>query len=142
MRFNVPLLATTVVAAAAIAMTTLTACGADGDAFSPVREYSINLRAEEQGEEYTYVAEDALDLRVGDRVTIEMSNAGALIHDLQVIHPDGQPIAIAPPFAGGSSLTLVVDFEEAGIYRLNCLVDNHLTEHGMQALIEVKAADA
>ena len=39
--------------------------------------------------------------------------------------------------APGDVLTVTIDMDEPGIYQLNCLVDNHLTEHGMQALIQV-----
>lgn len=126
---------------AAFGAVTFTACGGDGAA-APTREYTIHLRAEEQGDTYKYIAEDPLDLRVGDRVTIEMRNAGALAHDLQVVHPDGQPIATGAATAPGGTLSVVVDFEDPGVYRLNCNVDNHLTEHGMQAFIEVTEAGA
>lgn len=118
------------------ALTTITACGADGDA-APTREYTLHLRADEQGEDYVFVAEDPLDLRVGDRVTFEMRNDGQLLHDLQVQHPDGSVIGTGPAIATGDTLSVVVDFEEPGFYRLNCLVDDHLTLHGMQAVVEV-----
>jgi len=128
------------VATAIAAVATLGACGADGDAFTPTREYAIGLRAEERGDGYGYVAEDALDLRVGDRVTFEMRNDGDLIHDLVVVHPDGRAIATGPAIAAGASLDLVVDFVDAGIYRLNCNVDDHLTVYGMQELVQVAEA--
>ena len=118
----------------------LTACGSDAGA-EPSREYTFHLEAVENGDQYDYVATDPIDLRVGDRVTFEMVNKGALIHDLQVVHPDGQTIATAAAVAAGATLTVTVDFVDAGFYRLNCNVDNHLTEHGMQAIVEVLNAD-
>ncbi len=49
-------------------------------------------------------------------------------------------MASAPPAVPGDATSVTVLFEEPGFYQLNCLVDNHLTEHGMQAIIEVTAA--
>ena len=39
--------------------------------------------------------------------------------------------------AAGGTASVTVWFEEPGFYRINCLVDDHLTEHGMQAIVEV-----
>ena len=118
----------------------LTACGADAGA-EPTRTYTLHIEAVENGDQYDYVATDPIDLRVGDRVTFEMVNNGALIHDLVVVHPDGQTIATADAVGAGATLSLTVDLAEPGFYRLNCNVDNHLTQHGMQAIVEVLNAD-
>ena len=124
-------------AAIAAGIITLTACGG-GDS-APTREYTLHLRTEDDQDDYTYIAEDPVDdLRAGDRVTIEMNNTGSLRHDLQVVAPDGSVLAKADPVAPGQILTLLVDFPEPGFYRLNCLIDNHLTEHNMQVVVEVK----
>lgn len=115
---------------------TLTACASDGEA-EPVRTYSLRLRAEDSQDDYSYVAVDPVDLRVGDEVTFEFDNTGSLPHDLQVVDPDGAEIALSPVAAAGAATSVTVLFEAPGFYRLNCLVDDHLTEHGMQAIVEV-----
>lgn len=121
----------------------LTACGGDGaTSDAPTREYTLRLRAEDHEDRYTYIAEDPVDLRAGDRVTFAMDNAGLLIHDLVVVAEDGSAIATAPAVGPGQSLTLTVDFDEPGVYRLRCNVDDHLTVHDMQVFLEVKDADA
>jgi uncharacterized cupredoxin-like copper-binding protein len=125
-----------------VAWLPLSGCGTDGDAAAaPEREYTLRLRAEDSGDRYTYVAEDPLDLRAGDRVTFEMRNDGALIHDLVVVHPDGSALATGPAVDAGGVLSLTVDFLEPGFYRLRCNVDDHLTAHDMQVVVEVKQAD-
>lgn len=131
------------VAAAIAAASLLAACGADdgGSATEPIRAYTVELRAIEQGETYSYVSVGEVDLRVGDEVTFEMDNAGALIHDLVVIAPEGDAIASADPVAPGQTASVVVQFEEPGRYRLRCNVDDHLTVHDMQVFVEVKNAD-
>jgi hypothetical protein len=116
------------------------ACGSDAGA-EPARESILVLEAYEDGETYGYRAVGTVDLRVGDRLTIDLRNVGALIHDLAVIHPDGNTVATLAAIAGGTAAALEIDLEDPGIYRLNCNVENHLTEHGMQAFVEVKDAD-
>lgn len=118
----------------------MTACGSDAGA-DPLRAYTVQLRAVEQGETYGYVSVGEVDLRVGDEVTFEMDNAGALIHDLVVVAPEGDTIAASDPIGPGQTISLVVEFEEPGRYRLRCNVDDHLTVHDMQVFVEVKNAD-
>lgn len=130
-RSLVPLIAT--------ALLTLAACGGGSD--DPVgRAYELRLRTDDSSEEYAYIAVDEPAIQVGDEVTFVMENTGSLAHDLQVVAPDGNAIGVAAAVAPGEELTLTVLFEEAGFYRLNCLVDNHLTEHDMQAIVEVTEA--
>jgi plastocyanin len=114
----------------------LAACGSDGVA-EPVRSYTLRLRADDSQQEYLYIAEDPIDLRVGDEVTFEFDNTGSLAHDLQVVDPDGDAIGVSSVANPGATTSVTVLFEEPGFYRLNCLVDDHLTEHGMQAVVEV-----
>ena len=86
---------------------------------------------------YRYVADGQVDVRTGDEVTFELENTGTLIHDLQILDPEGTVVALAPPTAPGASVSLTALFEAPGFYRLNCLVDDHLTAHQMQTIVEV-----
>lgn len=127
-------------AAGVVAVTLSTvACGADSGA-EPARSYSVELRADDSADEYLYLATEPFDLRVRDEVTFEFDNTGALPHDLQVVDPGGRQIGISEVAGPGATTSVTVLFEEAGFYRLNCLVDDHLTEHGMQAIVEVTDA--
>jgi uncharacterized cupredoxin-like copper-binding protein len=124
------------VACLAAAVAALAACGDDGG--SPAgREVTLELLAEENGNEYGYLAAGTVDLRAGDHATFELRNDGQLPHDLAVIHPDGSTMATAPAAPPGGVVSVEVDLVDPGIYRLNCNVDDHLTRHGMQAFIEV-----
>lgn len=120
---------------AALLVVAATACGGNG--VGTVRSYTIGLEVEDDSDRYRYVATDPVDIRVGDEVTFELENTGTLIHDLQVVDPDGNRVAAAEPVAPGADATLTVLFEEEGFFRLNCLVDDHLTEHDMQTFFEV-----
>lgn len=116
-------------------------CGGDGDA-TPTRQYTLGLTADDSADRYRYVATEAVDIRVGDEVTFEFDNTGLLVHDLVVVDPDGDTIATAPPIVPGQTTSLTVLFEESGFFRLNCLVDDHLTAHEMQTFVEVTDPDA
>lgn len=122
----------------AVVAAVVAACGGNADGNpEPVRSYTLHLRTDDSESEYMYVAEDPIDLRVGDEVTFELRNPGTLIHDLQIVDPAGDDIATAPSADPGRTTSVTVMFEEAGFYRLNCLIDDHLTAHGMQAIVEV-----
>ena len=119
----------------------LVACGGDADA-EPVRSYNLGIEVDDSEDRYRYIATDEVDIRVGDQVTFELANTGALIHDVQVVDPDGTMLAKTEPIAPGANTTVTVLFEEAGFFRLNCLVDDHLTAHEMQTFIEVTEPNA
>lgn len=116
-------------------------CGGSDDE-PATRSYEIGLTVEDSMERYRYVATDAVDIRVGDEVTFEMDNTGTLLHDLVVVDPAGATIAKADPVAPGDAISIAVRFDEAGFFRLQCLVDDHLTVHRMQQVIEVTEPDS
>jgi uncharacterized cupredoxin-like copper-binding protein len=120
----------------ALASAGIVGCGSDSAA--PTRSYTVDLQMVDDSDQYDYVAVGEVPtFETGDQVTFAVENAGTLNHDLQVVGPDGSAVATAAAVAPGATLTLTVDLDEPGIYQLNCLVDNHLTEHYMQTLIEV-----
>ena len=115
----------------------LSACG-DDEGPDVERSYDVELNVDDSGEEYKFVAVGEVpDFRVGDEVTFIVENTGSLNHDLQVQAPDGDVVGLAPAVAPGETLEVTAFLGQVGIYRLNCLVDDHLTEHDMQTLIEV-----
>lgn len=120
---------------AAALLVVAAACG--GDSTGVERSYSIGLEVDDGEDRYRYVATDEVDIRVGDEVTFELENTGTLIHDLQVVDPDGNRVGYAAPVAPGADAMVTVVFEEPGFFRLNCLVDDHLTAHDMQTFFEV-----
>lgn len=122
--------------AAAALVLLAAACGGNSGGEAE-RGYTIGLEVEDNSQRYRYVATDTVDIRVGDEVTFELENTGTLIHDLQVVDPDGNRVGYATPTAPGANATVTVQFDESGFFRLNCLVDDHLTEHEMQTFFEV-----
>ena len=118
-------------------MALLSACGGD-EGPDVERSYDVELKVDDSGDEYKFVAVDEVpDFRVGDEVTFIVENTGNLNHDLQGQAPDGDVAGVAPAVAPGDTLEVTAFLGQVGIYRLNCLVDDHLTQHNMQTLIEV-----
>lgn len=119
----------------------VSACGGDSGP-EATRSYSVELRIDDSGDTYRYVAKsDIPDFQVGDEVTFIVDNTGQFEHDLQVVAPDGDVAGVADSVPPGETLELTVFLGQVGIYRLNCLFDNHLTQHDMQTLIEVAPAN-
>jgi plastocyanin len=124
----------------AVSLTFVAACG-DDNGPEVARSYDVELRVDDSGDDYQYVAiGDVPDFTVGDEVTFVVDNTGVFAHDLQVLAPDGDVAGVADAVGPGEILELTVYLGQTGIYRLNCLFDNHLTEHNMQTLIEVRPA--
>ena len=126
----------------ALSLLAITGCGGE-DGPDVLRSYDVDLRVDDsEPGNYRYVATVELpDFTVGDEVTFVVDNTGQFEHDLQVVAPDGDVIGRADPVPPGESLELTVFLGQVGVYRLNCLFDDHLTEHNMQSLIEVGPAD-
>lgn len=123
-----------------IAALALSGCSSDeAPAADPARSYTVELSIDDSEDEYRYVASGStpIDIRAGDEVTFDLTNTGTLPHDLVVVDPAGGTIASAAAIGPGATTTVTVLFEEPGFYGLRCLVDDHLTTHGMQTFVEV-----
>lgn len=127
---------------AALAVVVAACGGGDEGSDEPARSYSIALTVDDSGEEYDFVTTDSVDIRVGDEVTFELDNTGTLIHDLHVVDPDGRTIANTEPIPPSGTTVLTARFEQPGVYRLSCFVDDHFVGHQMFTFVEVTEPDA
>ena len=120
----------------------LAACGDDQSGPDVARSYDVELKIDDSQDDYKFVAVGEVpDFTVGDQVTFVVENTGQFSHDLQVQAPDGDIVASADAVAAGDTLEATAFLGQVGIYRLNCTVDDHLTTHSMQTLIEVAPAE-
>ncbi len=139
-QFHMPHRARRLTAGLALSLLAIAGCGGE-DGPDVLRSYDVDLRIDDFEDEYRYVATGEIpDFAVGDEVTFIVDNTGRFAHDLQVLAPDGDVAGYAEAVLPGDSLELTVYLGQVGVYRLNCLFDNHLTEHDMQTLIEVGPA--
>lgn len=115
----------------------LAACGGDDATVEPQRSYELTLQVDDSTDDYKFVATEAFDILVGDEVTFILDNNGTMIHDLEVMTEQSRVLGRTEHVNPGAQDSVTVLFAEPGVYRLNCNVDDHLTRHGMRALIEV-----
>lgn len=114
-------LATGVLASAAVLGVSLSACASDDDAAAGSRR-TVEITAREfsfSGDPGTIVA--------GDEVEFVMTNEGTLVHELQVLSPAGTRLGTTGDVAPGERATVTVTFDDAGVHRLICDVDDHMS---------------
>jgi plastocyanin len=108
------------------------ACGSDGGSggeAAPMRTIEITAT------EYAFNGDPGV---IGDGDTIEFSvdNVGELEHSLEVLSSEGRSLGRTERIPAGSAAAVTVTFEDEGVYRLICDVDDHLSR-GQSASITV-----
>jgi plastocyanin len=122
-----------IVALVVLVSSLLVACGSDGTAgdesSSPERTIAITAS------EYAFNGDPGV-IEAGDTVAFDVENIGEVDHLLEVLSSSGSSLGRTERIAPGDSATLAVTFEDAGVYRLICDVDDHLSR-GQTASITV-----
>lgn len=72
----------------------------------------------------------------GDTIEFAVENIGDVDHSLEVLSSTGSSLGRTERIAPGSSDSVTVTFDDAGVYRLICDVDDHLTR-GQTASITI-----
>jgi plastocyanin len=72
----------------------------------------------------------------GDTIEFDVENAGEVDHSLEVLSSSGTSLGRTERIAPGASASVTVTFDDAGVYRLICDVDDHLSR-GQTASISV-----
>jgi len=85
--------------------------------------------------EYSF-AGDPTGIVSGDTVQFNVTNVGGLTHELQVLDPGGTLLGRTAEIEPGDDDSVVIEFAEAGDYRLICDIDDHQTR-GQFAFITV-----
>ncbi len=100
------------------------ACGADSPASeeSPEPSRTIEIVAAE----YTFSGEPGV-IGAGDTIEFVLENVGQLDHSLEVLSAAGSSLGVTERIVPGASGSVTVTFDEAGVYRLICDVDDHFS---------------
>lgn len=103
---------------------TVVACGADDPATetSAVPSRSIEIIAAE----YTFNGDPGV-IAAGDTIEFVLENVGQLDHSLEVLSSSGSSLGATERVPAGGSGSVTVTFDEAGVYRLICDVDDHFS---------------
>ena len=72
----------------------------------------------------------------GDTIEFDVENVGEVDHSLEVLSSTGSSLGRTERIAPGATATITVIFDDAGVYRLICDVDDHLSR-GQTASITV-----
>jgi plastocyanin len=102
----------------------IAACGADSPAAETSSEPSRSI--EIIAREYTFNGDPGV-IAAGDTIEFVLQNDGAIDHSLEVLSEAGSSLGATERVAAGGSGSLTVTFDDAGVYRLICDVDDHLS---------------
>jgi uncharacterized cupredoxin-like copper-binding protein len=102
----------------------LVACGADDPATEASSEPSRTI--EIVAAEYTFSGEPGV-IVAGDTIEFVLENVGQLDHSLEVLSAAGSSLGVTERIGPGASGSVTVTFDDAGVYRLICDVDDHFS---------------
>jgi plastocyanin len=110
----------------------LAACGSDEAADEPSADArTIEITATE----YEFNGDPGV-IEAGDTVEFAVENVGQIDHSLEVLSSSGSSLGRTERIIPGERDAVTVTFDEAGVYRLICDVDDHLSR-GQTASITV-----
>jgi plastocyanin len=108
-------------------------CGSDdtsaGESSSEARTIEITTT------EYEFNGDPGV-ISAGDTIEFAVENVGEVDHSLEVLSSSGTSLGRTERVAPGASTSVTVTFDDAGVYRLICDVDDHLSR-GQTASISV-----
>jgi uncharacterized cupredoxin-like copper-binding protein len=99
-------------------------CGADSPANEVSSEPSRTI--EILAAEYTFSGEPGV-IAAGDTIEFVLENVGQLDHSLEVLSAAGSSLGVTERIPPGASGSVTVTFDDAGVYRLICDVDDHFS---------------
>jgi plastocyanin len=115
-----------------LASAVLGACGSDEATDAPsATARTIEITASE----YEFNGDPGV-IEPGDTIEFEVENVGQVDHSLEVLSSTGSSLGRTDRIVPGASDAVTVAFDEAGVYRLICDVDDHLSR-GQTATITV-----
>ncbi len=102
----------------------IVACGADNPSTEapggPTRTIEITAA------EYTFNGDPGV-IAAGDTIEFALENVGQLDHSLEVLSATGSSLGATERIPAGGSGSVTVTFDDAGVYRLICDVDDHFS---------------
>ncbi len=102
----------------------IVACGADSPAAETPSEPTRSI--EIVAAEYTFEGEPGV-IAAGDTIEFVLDNVGQLDHSLEVLSSAGSSLGATERIPPGASGSVTVTFDDAGVYRLICDVDDHFS---------------
>lgn len=76
--------------------------------------------------EYTFNGEPGV-IVAGDTIEFVLENVGQIDHSLEVLSDTGSSLGVTADIPAGASGSVTVTFDEPGVYRLICDIDDHFS---------------
>ncbi len=121
-------------AATLVVLCSASACGSS-DAGS-ASDGPVSQTVEVTATEYAFAADSSTTILAGAVVQFRLLNAGSLVHELQVLDENGRLVDRVERLEPGTSGTVNIGFDDAGVYQFICDVDDHLSR-GQRATFRV-----
>ena len=121
--------------AALLGATFVAGCGVDGTAGDADGSDGAARTIVIMASEYAFNGDPGV-IEPGDTIVFDVENVGALDHSLEVLSSTGSSLGRTARITPGDTDRVTVTFDDAGVYRLICDVDDHLSR-GQTASITV-----
>lgn len=99
----------------------LSACGSDDAGGGGGTTQVVEIAATE----FAFSADERITIEAGDTVEFVVRNEGVIDHELEVLTDASRRLGKTDRIAPGSSDSVVVTFDEAGVYIVICDIDDH-----------------
>jgi len=118
----------TVATAMVAALAAIAGCGSEEASEPEGPPRSVEIAAVE----YAFEAKESITITAGETIEFVVSNEGSLDHELEVLTDANRRLGKTERIAPGDSASVVVTFDDAGVYRVICDIDDHRSR-GQQA---------
>lgn len=120
---------------AVTALVVFSACGADDTATPADASRSVEIQAVE----FAFQASESITIEAGETIEFIVINAGTIDHEMEVLTDASRRLGKTDRLSPGMRSSLVVTFEEPGVYTVICDIDDHRSR-GQQADFTVAEA--
>lgn len=110
------------------AIALVTGCGSSDDGATDTDSRSVEIAAVE----YAFEAQQSISIEAGETIEFVVTNAGTLDHEMEVLTDANRRLGTTDRIAPGDSDSVTVTFDDAGVYRVICDIDDHRSR-GQQA---------
>lgn len=75
--------------------------------------------------EYAFVAQESITIEAGETIEFIVTNEGEIDHEMEVLTDASRRLGKTDRIEPGASDSLIVTFEDPGVYTVICDIDDH-----------------
>ena len=92
--------------------------------------------------EYAFVAQESITIEAGETIEFIVTNDGEIDHEMEVLTDASRRLGKTDRIEPGASDSLIVTFEEAGLYTVICDIDDHRSRGQVAEFMVFEPGDA